>query len=921
MEVFNALDLKSGKKAKMNKMGSLTQPIQFLPDKEKDDDWRAWNLDWHEAQGMEQLRRNAKRLLKNYKLAKGIIDKSDYIVQEDNEYSDIVETLTREDDSALELKFYPIIPNIINVLCTEFSKRVSKMDFIAVDELSYNEMLEAKREMIDQTLLATAHSKMINRMLEMGLDPESEEAQQMISEENLKKLPEIQDHFAKGKYRALPEEWARHQMNVDQERFRMAELEERGFRDSLITDREFWHFMMLEDDYIVELWNPVTTFYHKSPSKRYTSDSNYVGNIDLMSISDVIDRYGWRMTAEQMQSLENIYPSRSAGYIVPGKQNDGSFYDATRSHEWNTAVPPSLAMRQHMSIFDAFGGSGDVMEWILSESEDLFDTGNQDLLRVTTLYWKTQRKIGHLTKITEEGEIIQKVVDENYKVIDKPVYDTTIYKIKDKDNLIFGEHIDWMWPNEAWGGVKIGPNRPATWNHAHFEDNDCEPIYLGITTPKPGRLKFQFKGDDNIFGCKLPVEGCVFSDRNTRSVALVDNIKPFQLGFNMVNNQVADILVDELGTVILLDQNALPRHSMGEDWGKGNLTNAYLAMKNFSMLPVDTSIMNTENALNFQHYQVLNLEQSQRLLSRVQLANYFKQEAFAVVGLSPERMAQMTSQQTATGVEQAVNASYAQTEVYFTQHCDYLMPRVHEMRTNLAQFYNATKPSVRLQYVTSLDEKVNFEIEGTKLMLRDLNIFSTTRTNARQVVDQLKQLALNNNTTGASIYDLGNLVKADSIAEIDRVLKAAEEKINAQRAAEMKQTSDLEQQAIQAEYADKERARQMEAIENEKDRQADILIAEIRATAMIGSNKADMDGNSQNDQVDAMNQIQEQENYRNQTQLEREKEINNTRKHQEEMNLKRQELQTKREVAQKELEVARENKNKYDTAQRKKPKN
>ena len=55
-------------------------------------------------------------ILKNYKLAKGIIDKSDYIVEEDNDYKALMNVLTKEDDSALELKFYPIIPNVVNVL-------------------------------------------------------------------------------------------------------------------------------------------------------------------------------------------------------------------------------------------------------------------------------------------------------------------------------------------------------------------------------------------------------------------------------------------------------------------------------------------------------------------------------------------------------------------------------------------------------------------------------------------------------------------------------------------------------------------------------------------------------------------------------------------------------------------------------------
>ena len=130
---------------------------------------------------------------------------------------------------------------------------------------------------------------------------------------------------------------------------------------------------------------------------------------------------------------------------------------------------------------------------------------------------------------------------------------------------------------------------------------ELNPIYIGINETKPGRVQFQFKGENSLYGCKLPVEGRVFSDRNTRSTSLVDLMKAYQVGYNMVNNQIADILVDELGTVIMFDQNALPRHSMGEDWGKNNMAKAYVAMKDFGMLPLDTSITNTENATNFNH--------------------------------------------------------------------------------------------------------------------------------------------------------------------------------------------------------------------------------------------------------------------------------------------------------------------------------
>ena len=151
----------------------------------------------------------------------------------------------------------------------------------------------------------------------MGMDPASEEAQQKLSPEGLKSLPEIEDYFSKS-YRSMVEEWATHQLNVDEERFKMQELEERGFRDMLISDREFWHFRMLEDDYDVELWNPVLTFYQKSPDQRYISDSNYVGKIDLMTVSDVIDKFGYLMDERQLKSLQKIYPARSAQYQVNG---------------------------------------------------------------------------------------------------------------------------------------------------------------------------------------------------------------------------------------------------------------------------------------------------------------------------------------------------------------------------------------------------------------------------------------------------------------------------------------------------------------------------------------------------------------------------------------------------------------------------
>jgi hypothetical protein len=905
MQIYNALDLKKGKKVERNRVGTLVRPVQFLSQDEKTEEWARENLDWLEFEGMQQIRRNVRRLQKNYNLAEGIIDRSDYIPDEENEYGELIELLTRDHETPFELKFYPIVPNIIRTLMGEFAKRTSRVVFRATDDTSYREMLEEKRKAIEEVLLQKAQQKQILRMMEMGLDLKSEEAQAALAPEQLRSLPEIESFFRKD-YQSLQERWANIQHRVDEERFTMAELELMAFKDMLVCDREFWHFRMMEDDYEVELWDPRFVFYHKSPQARYISQGNYAGKVELMTISDVIDRYGYLMTEEQLSRLESIYPVQAALYNVPGIQNDGSFYDASRSKEWNTDFP-SLGMRQYLSNWERTRFSGDILEQVLKESSDPFDYNHDSMVRVTTAYWKTQRRVGHLTKITDTGQVIQQVVTEEYTVTDKPVYDTATRKDKTKENLIFGEHIDWIWINDVWGGIKIGSNRTT---YTGYQDGTFEPVYLGIDSKTPSRLRFQFKGDNSLYGCKLPIEGRVFSDRNTRPTSLVDLTKPFQIQYNLVNNQIGDILVDELGTVIVLDQNALPRHSLGEDWGRNNLAKAFVAMKNFQMLPLDTTITNTENPLNFNHWQVLNLEQTNRLLGKVNLANYFREQAFEVIGISPQRRGQAIGRQTATGVEESLNASYAQTEVYFMQHSDHLMPRVHQMRNDLAQYYGSHKPSLRLQYMTTLDEKVNFELFGTDLLLRDFNIYCSTKVNHREVMHQLRSLAMSNNTTGASIYDLGSIIKAESISELEQIMKGIEEKTNAQRREEMEYQQSMEQQRIQAEQQQQQTELSFKAEEAEKNRRKDLLVAEIRASGYGAA--MDINSNQQSDYLDAMDQIRKQQEYQQLMTLKREQEVNKTQLSREQLAMKREELNTRERIAARQVEIARVNKNKYD---------
>jgi hypothetical protein len=201
-------------------------------------------------------------------------------------------------------------------------------------------------------------------------------------------------------------------------------------------------------------------------------------------------------------------------------------------------------------------------------------------------------------------------------------------------------------------------------------------------------------------------------------------------------------------------------------------------------------------------------------------------------------------------------------------------------------------------------------MNGTELLMRDLNIFCTTKTNARNVMEQLKQLALNNNTTGASIYDLGNVIKSESIAELTGVLKDAEQKTQAAKQSELQQQQEMQQQMIESQERQKQMDLQFRAEQADLDRQTQLTVAEIRA-AGYGAG-VDINQNQQSDYQDALEGIRQEQRYQDQMNLKRESEMTRKEQGAQKLNIEREKIQTQREIADKQLQIARENKNKYD---------
>lgn len=921
MEILSSWDIiKKGKKADKRKYrGTVFQPIQMCSVTEKDEDWLETNIDWFEHIGICQLDKKYTRTIKNYELAAGIIDKADYFVEERKNINDSDEIdfsfLDLSDDdklpSALDLTFYPIIPNVIKVLTGEFSKRYQSVMVQAVDQFSKNEKLDKKHENIKKYAESVATMKLYNNLIKSGYEfkteQELQEVQQQIQEQ-VSQLPHIQK-LANSNYRSVFEKWSQHQINQDDQRFNMYEKENMAFADYLKQDCQFWHIELKEDDYDVELWSPINTFYHISPEKKYVSESNFVGRITMMSIPDIIDKFKEKLQDYDIESLENLHYGSSK--MVPYGYQDEHLYDETRGYDdqYPNDINVKKRINSSMSMQGLHYPFNDYQNRTFRSYLNLDRSNDYPVVRLTEVYWKSQKKMGFLTKVDEFGNRKSDIVTEEYQVIQKPVYDETFHKGKNKKTLIYGDHIDWFWINEVYKGCKIDASPLLTADVTasnKFRNNYQGQIYFDC-----GPLKFQFKGEHSLWDAKIPVEGLTKSDiRLPQGVSLVDLMKPYQIKYNIVNNQIKDILLDERGTVVLLDQNTIPTNSMGEDWGKNNLAKVGYAMDEFGVLPVDTSLQNMGERGAFSHFQTLNLEQSNRFVSRINIANWCKQEALSTVGITPQRLGSIAASETATGAQQAINNSYSQTEMYFVEHINFLMPRVRNMMLNAAQYYNSTKNSVRLSYLNEKEEEIFFNIEGYKLLARDLQVYTNFKPNSREILQQMKSLMINNNTTNANILDIFEVLNASTPSEVIESAKKSVDAFNAQQQAQKEHEQKLLETQIQSAAEEKEKERQYESSENQKDREVDIYEAQIRGMGYLNNPDVNEDSIPDIAQLEKFNQdyAKFQENMmlqREKLNLEKQKSTTNS-------NIKLQELEVKKEIADKKLQVAKENKSKAE---------
>lgn len=820
-------------------------PDQLVSEKEKQtDDWIKGVNDYFSTIALNQYNYQKDKFVRNYNLVKGILDRRDFY--EEPEVRSFIETLTKNLDLPSYVKHYSILNPPLNTMLGEQTKRPDNARVKAFDDDSKNEELQFRTEILNQYILQKARQKLYTKLAEEGIiDQVPEEEFMAMSEETVKEYLT--------NYTSVAEKWANKVLESLKVELSMKEKSEDAFRDMLITAREYYHIYQDNSKlgFNVEVLNPKNVWFLTTQDKKYTKDAYAVGTIEVMELSEILDKFD--LSKENIDALleannkDNLFEVRESNLV---KRNPPT---GDKSVTYDTYDPAIIEER-----IKAESMLKDQLESYLGINSGISAFGNK--FAVVRSYWRGKKKIGKVTYWDEDGVEQVELVDENYETIPNEI------------------SIEWAYVNQWYQGIKIGT---CLYEVKPFDFLEYSPII-----------------------------GVVHDAKNAdEAKSLIDLMKPFQILYNVCMNQLFRLLEKEIGVAYQTSVRQIPTAKDGD--GQDDLEIWEMEARERGILYLDDSPENMKGLSGMNQHSRVDLSRHNEMQARYQMAKEIKEECWALVGITPQRQGSIAATETATGTQAGLTQSYAQTEPYFAQH-EYVLNQLYQALVDAAQYIEVTKPTSTLSYVNTQGEQDFINVNPIDLKMKDLKVFVTSRAEDKRIFDELRLLAQPMLQNGASIYDIAVLYSTNSVRQMKEVFKSLKDKQDAmnQQAQQLEQQRlQQEGQIAQANLEQSQRQYDETVINENYNKELDRInkkeVAVINAYSRNENALADTDNSGVADALEVTRLANEQNESKNTYDMKVRELAQKNAQHADQMNLEREKLQVERESIKAKKEVER----------------
>ena len=828
-------------------MSASTIPEQTIPDKlKRTEKWQKKTMDSLESIGISQLADNM-HFRDFRRMLTGNLVYSDYGIEDQSILNQIRE-LGDNVGIPTFVKHYDFIGIIIRQFIGEWLNQKDNFKVDSIDEISDNEFLRELNIQAEDFVLGEFERELQIKLLKKGIDPaksnfqSNEERQQylqMLEQEKAKAIP-VEDRIktTSKNFKTKAAEWAEHTLEHDQSKYNMSELDAEEIEDYLLTGRYFRHYHVGYDYYKPERWLPEETFFSRDVNIKYPQDGEYVGRVFFLGASDIIQRYGASLSPKDIKSLQKHFGDSSSNTSdnrkpFASKNLNSTFFGDTQILPFKGYYEYDLALQTQDALGIPMGetfvntpeGEQAVPSWLSPFQNQNYIANSYasmrredisvrtDLMQVTEAYWRSWKKMWLLNYTTKTGYSATEIVTDDLSpefIEEYEIKKSSKYALKDIEDNLEENTMYEFWIPEVWHGVKINAGNSVL----------GENIYLDIEP-----LPYQVKGDSDTFEVLLPVTGII-------SDSVAHRLRPFQVGYNICMNQIWNLLEKEIGMFFLFDINYLP--SEYKDYG--DIEESLMKLRDFAkdvgIVPMDTSKQGMQgNVPQMNTLMTQDISFDKQINSRVSLATFYYQKALEQIGITPARLGQSTTFETATGVQQGVTASHDQTAQIF-QKMSTARKKSTNMHLAIAQYCQKEFIDKDFVFRSSDNDKTFINLTDPDFPLRRLNVFAINDPKKRRDLEMMKQTLLQMNTLG-DMQDYAELYSADTIVELVAMGRRSRQEAQQREQEARQHEQEMLDKQLEAQAQDKASQRQFEKYKEDKRNETDIRVASINANAKL----------------------------------------------------------------------------------------
>jgi hypothetical protein len=806
-----------------------------------------------------------------YLMLEGDLAYTDY--QETPEILKHVVDLRQKADIPSYVRHFDLIGQVTKHLQGKYNDTKNKFVVDFFDDVSKNEYDREFSNRIFQFTQNVFNIELELRLMRNGVSLkqnfESEEEQQQYMEylEQQKNMldtpPEIKTAMST-QWKPIAAKWAQKALERDRRLYNLDEMEREHFKDFFLTGRYFKHYYIGYDYYAPERWSTIETFFSQDIDIKYPQDGEYVGNIQNMAPSSIVNKFGHLMKEKDIRTLLNSFDYQSSNLNSNSPKNPKAimeenftadseliphedYYDRQSSVELQSALGVPLGEE---TFFDSQGNQQTRDAWIPNYNNT--DTGTfnitkylrrdievrEDTIRVTQAYWRSWDKIGLLYRENESGiSTLDWVTDE----LDQEFLEVfDINKVKDKsleefmrehdDGTLEPNSICWTYAPRVWKGIKL----TAT-NSILKKD-----LYLGVEP-----MELQIKGgSSNIYDVKLPVTG-IITDSEAKK------IRPYQIEYNYQMNLMHSLTEKEIGIFWLFDISLLPSDFEGQGDARETLLNVTDMARDVGLVPIDMSKQNmrTRSGQQFNSMQAQDISFVPQIQQKMQLAGYYKALALEQIGITEQDVKTPSEYSTAEGIKVGQQNSFSQIEHIF-EKMDNARLKDIEIGLAVTQHCQASDHDISLAF-TSSDEEIALVREVFKdenFKLRDFSLLPVADSKRKKELETFKQYLLSNNAIQNPLSDVAEVVTSDSFSVVRKVLKESERNQREQEQVQREHEKELLAMDKQAEAEKLQAERDHELLKQDNELANRLKVTHIQSAARVN------DRNEEEGDMEAVNE-------------------------------------------------------------------